>query len=327
MKKKIAAGIDIGGTNTRIGLVDDSGNVLADNNIATDKYPSVEDYVATMYNSIEILMKNPDMEEMELIGIGIGAPNANSRTGRIENAVNLPWHNVPLADMFRKYYGDIMIKITNDANAVAIAEMVYGNAKDCTDFVVITLGTGLGSGIVANGKMIDGHDGLAGEVGHITAVPDGRQCNCGRYGCLETYVSAPGLVRTALELLVISNEKTGKNSLLRQVSFKDLTSKYVYEAAGKGDSIAKEAFNITGKILGRCLADVVAFSSPSAIFIFGGLADSKEMILDPVKKYMEEYMLSCYKNKVQIRPSGLDNNTAGIVGGAALIWNEYIKED
>lgn len=322
MKKKVVAGIDIGGTNTRIGLVDAEGNVLADCNIATDQYSSVEDYISTMHNGISVLLKDPNMVPIELIGIGIGAPNANYHTGRIENAVNLPWRDVALAEMLGNYYPGIEIKVTNDANAVAIAEMVYGNAKNLRDFVVITLGTGLGSGIVANGEMIYGHDGLAGEVGHITAVPDGRQCNCGRRGCLETYVSAPGLKRTVFEMLANSTIK----SKLRDATFADLTAKDVYLAALEGDQIALNAFEETGKTLGRCLADVVAFSSPAAIFIFGGLAESKEMILNPAKHYMEEYLLGCYKNKVQVMPSALGNKDAGIIGGAALIWKEHKKD-
>lgn len=320
MKTKVVAGIDIGGTNTRIGLVDVKGNVLSDCNVTTDTYSSIEDYVATMNNAIQILMRDPNMEPVELIGIGIGAPNANFHTGCIENAVNLPWRDVPLVNMLKENNPNIDIRITNDANAVAIAEMVYGRAKDLKDFVVITLGTGLGSGLVSNGEMIYGHDGLAGEVGHITAVPDGRQCNCGRKGCLETYVSAPGLKRTVFEMLSNSN----KPSVLRDKSFNELTSKAVYEAALAGDEIAKDAFEETGKILGRSLADVVAFTSPKAIFIFGGLAESKEMILNPAKHYMEEYLVPCYKDKVHVLPSALGNKDAGIIGAAALIWKENI---
>ncbi|MDR2562628.1 MAG: ROK family protein [Prevotellaceae bacterium] len=320
MTKQVVAGIDIGGTNTRIGLVDIDGNVLTDSNIKTDEYSSFEEYISTMHTVIEILQKNPDLEPVELIGIGIGAPNANYHTGCIENAVNLPWNDVPLAAMLSKYYPDINIKVTNDANAVAIAEMVYGNARDMRDFVVITLGTGLGSGIVSNGEMVVGHDGLAGEVGHTTAVPDGRLCNCGRRGCLETYVSAPGLKRTVFELMATSNLK----SSLREVAFDGLTSKDIHKAALDGDSIALQAFEITGHILGRSLADVVAYTSPSAIFIFGGLAEAREMIINPAKENMEKYMLACYKNKVKLMPSALGNKDAGIIGGAALVWKERI---
>ena len=320
--EKVVAGIDIGGTNTRIGLVNKEGKVLVDSNIATDKYPEVDDYISAIYNSIEILTKNPDLPSVELIGIGIGAPNANYHTGSIEKAVNLPWQDVPLAERLGQRYPNIDINVTNDANAVAIAEMVYGNARKLKDFVVITLGTGLGSGIVANGELIYGHDGLAGEVGHITAVPAGRNCNCGRCGCLETYVSAPGIKRTVFELL--ATQTTG--SSLRNVSFNDLTAKDIHAAALSGDSVALKAFEITGEILGRALADVVAFSSPAAIFIFGGLAEAKEMILQPAKESMEKYLINCFKDKVSILPSALGNKDAGIVGGASLIWKDYSIE-
>ena len=317
--KKVAAGIDIGGTNTRIGLVDETGKALIDNNIATDKYKDVKSYVSAIYNSIEILTKNPDLPSVELIGIGIGAPNANYHTGCIEKAVNLPWMNVPLCAMLERHYPSIPVRMTNDANAVAIAEMVYGNAKNLRDFVVITLGTGLGSGIVANGELIYGHDGLAGEVGHITAVPHGRHCNCGRRGCLETYASATGIKRTVFELLA----DTTHESSLRELSFKEMTSKDVHAAAQKNDPVALRAFEITGEVLGRALADVVAFTSPSSIFIFGGLAEAKEYIINPAKENMEKYLIGCFKNKVSILPSALGNKDAGLVGGASLIWRDH----
>jgi glucokinase len=320
MRKKVVAGIDIGGMNTRIGLVDQSGEVLADSNIATDQYPTSKEFVSAIYNSIELLLKNPDMPLSELIGIGIGAPCANYHTGSIENAANLPWKHVPLASMLAENFPDIPVKVTNDANAVAIAEMIYGDAKNLNDFVVITLGTGLGSGIVSNGELIYGHDGFAGEVGHITAVPNGRQCNCGRCGCLETYVSARGIKRTVFELLANSTQ----DSLLRNSSFNELSSKDIHTAALNGDPIAIEAFRITGEILGRSLADVVAFTSPSAIFIFGGLAEAKDMILVPAKENMEKYLVGCFKGKVQVKPSALGNKDAGIVGGASLVWRNFI---
>jgi glucokinase len=320
MRKKVVAGIDIGGMNTRIGLVDEKGEVLTDSNIATNQYPTAEEFVSAIHNSIELLLKNPDMPLSELIGIGIGAPCANYHTGNIEGAANLLWQYVPLASMLETYFPGVPIKVTNDANAVAIAEMIYGDAKDLKDFVVITLGTGLGSGIVANGELIYGHDGFAGEVGHITAVPDGRQCNCGRRGCLETYVSANGIKRTVFELLAVST----KNSVLRNTSFEELTSKDIHIAALDDDLIALEAFKITGEILGRSLADVVAFTSPSVIFVFGGLAEAKDMILNPAKESMEKYLIGCFKNKVQVKPSALGNKDAGIAGGAALIWRDFV---
>ncbi|MDR1593855.1 MAG: ROK family protein [Prevotellaceae bacterium] len=320
MRKKVVAGIDIGGMNTRIGLVDETGEVLTDSNIATNQYPTSEEFVSAIYNSIELLLKNPDMPLSELIGIGIGAPCANYHTGSIEGAANLPWQYVALSSMLGEQFPGVPIKVTNDANAVAIAEMIYGDAKDLKDFVVITLGTGLGSGIVANGELIYGHDGFAGEVGHITAVPGGRQCNCGRCGCLETYVSATGIKRTVFELLANST----KESVLRNTSFNELTAKDIHVAALNGDSVAIRAFEITGEILGRSLADVVAFTSPSVIFIFGGLAEAKDMILKPARENMEKYLVGCYKNKVQLKPSALGNKDAGIAGGAALIWRDFV---
>jgi glucokinase len=320
MRKKVVAGIDIGGMNTRIGLVGQNGEVLTDSNIATNQYPTSEEFVSAIHNSIELLLKNPDMPLPELIGIGIGAPSANYHSGNIENAANLPWKHVPLTSMLEVYFPNIPVRVTNDANAVAIAEMIYGDAKNLKDFVVITLGTGLGSGIVANGELIYGHDGFAGEVGHITAVPEGRQCNCGRRGCLETYVSARGIKRTVFELLSVSTE----NSVLRNSSFNELTSKDIHIAALENDAIATEAFRITGEILGRSLADVVSFTSPSVIFIFGGLAEAKDMILKPAKENMEKYLLDCFKNKVEVKPSALGNKDAGIAGGAALIWKNFV---
>jgi glucokinase len=320
MRKKVVAGIDIGGMNTRIGLVSRSGEVLTDSNIATNQYPTPEEFVSAIYNSIELLLKNPDMPLAELVGIGIGAPCANYHTGTVENAANLPWQHVPLASMLEDIFPGLPVKLTNDANAVAIAEMIYGDAKNLKDFVVITLGTGLGSGIVSNGELIYGHDGFAGEVGHITAVPDGRRCNCGRRGCLETYVSAQGIKRTVFELLAYSTE----NSLLRNTSFNELTSKAIHTAALAGDPIALESFEITGEILGRSLADVVAFTSPSAIFIFGGLAEAKDMILKPARENMEKYLVGCFRGKVQVKPSALGNKDAGIVGGASLIWRNLV---
>jgi glucokinase len=320
MRKKVVAGIDIGGINTRIGLVNQVGEVLSDSNIRTREYSTPEEFVFAIRSNIELLLKSPDIALPEFIGIGIGAPAANYHSGNIEGAANLRWKNVKLTSMLNAYFPDVPVRVTNDANAVAIAEMIYGDAKDMKDFVVITVGTGMGSGIVANGELIYGHDGFAGEVGHITAVPNGRQCNCGRRGCLETYVSSNGIKRTVFEQLAVLTD----DSVLRDVPFNQLTSKDIHDAALTGDPIAKEAFRITGDILGRSLADVVAFTSPAAIFIFGGLAEAKDMILVPAKENMEKYLINCFKNKVQILPSALGNKNAGIVGGASLIWRDFV---
>jgi glucokinase len=320
MRKKVVAGIDIGGINTRIGLVNQGGEVIVDSNIRTDEYSTPEEFVFAIRSNIELLLKSPEIALPELVGIGIGAPAANYHSGNIEGAANLRWKEVKLTAMLNAYFPGVPVRVTNDANAVAIAEMIYGDAKDLKDFVVITVGTGMGSGIVANGELIYGHDGFAGEVGHITAVPDGRQCNCGRRGCLETYVSSNGIKRTVFEQLAVSTD----DSVLRDVPFSQLTSKDIHDAAITGDPIARKAFQITGEILGRSLADVVAFTSPAVIFIFGGLAESKDMLLIPAKENMEKYLVNCYKNKVQIRPSALGNKNAGIVGGASLIWRDFV---
>lgn len=327
MRKYVVAGIDIGGTNTRIGLADDAGNVLTDYCISTNEYTDVDLYVETIHKGIEFLLSSN--AQYHLIGIGMGAPNSNYHTGSIEGAVNLPWQDVPLVSMLKKYYPDLSVKITNDANVAAIAEMVYGNARGLKDFVTITLGTGLGSGFVANGELIHGHDGLAGELGHIIAVHNGRECNCGRCGCLETYVSAPGIKRTVYELLCNSAERNDKSEL-RNIPFNKLSGKEIDEAARNGDSIARKAFEYTGTILGKCLADMAAITSPSHIFLFGGLAEAKELILEPVIKSFKANLLYCYKHKNSNEPktkialSGLGNQNTGILGAAALIWKETI---
>lgn len=329
MAKKVVAGIDIGGTNTRIGLADDEGNILSEACLPTDKYLVADLYVGAIYNGIESLLKGGGSDPYELIGIGIGAPNGNYHTGCIEDAVNLPWKDIPLTAELGKYYPTLPIKLTNDANAAAIAEMVYGNAKGLKDFIVVTLGTGLGSGFVANGEMIYGHDGLAGELGHVTAVENGRECNCGRRGCLETYVSATGIKRTVFELLCDSAERNDKSEL-RNVSFNALSGRDIDMAARKGDIIAKKAFDYTGKLLGKCLADMVSITSPSAIFLFGGLAEARELIFNPTIEALKENMLFCYRRKdtgdpkVKVLPSGLGNQNTGVLGAAALIWKESI---
>ncbi|MDR1056434.1 MAG: ROK family protein [Prevotellaceae bacterium] len=327
MGKNVVAGIDIGGTNTRIGLADDEGNVLLGTCIATDKHPVADMYVEVIYNEIETLLKGGGSEPYGLIGIGIGAPNGNYHTGCIEDAVNLPWQQVPLTAALNRYYPTLPVKLTNDANAVALAEMVYGDAKGLKDFIVVTLGTGLGSGFVANGDIVYGYDGLAGELGHIIAIENGRECNCGRCGCLETYASATGIKRTVFELLCNSAEKNDK-SVLRDIDFHNLSAKDIDKAAREGDSIANKAFEITGKILGKCLADMVAVTSSSHIFLFGGLAEARELIFTPTIESLKKNILFCYKNKetgepkVKILPSGLGNKDTGIIGAAALIWKD-----
>jgi len=257
-------------------------------------------------------------KDYELKGIGIGAPNANYYRGTVENPPNLKWGVVEVVKIFGEYF-DVPTAITNDANASAIGEMLFGAAKGMKDFIVITLGTGLGSGIFSNGKLVYGSDGFAGEIGHTIYDPNGRLCGCGRRGCLETYASATGIKRTVLELMADTNKK----SLLNSVSYVELDSKMIYDAALSGDEIALEAFDFTSRILGIKLADSVAYTSPEAIILFGGLASAgDELIFKPVKKYMEENLFHIFKNKVKILPSGLKDGNIAVLGAGALIWNE-----
>lgn len=254
----------------------------------------------------------------ELKGIGIGAPNGNYYRGTVENPPNLSWKGViDIVGMFRRYF-DIPVVITNDANAAALGEMLFGAAKGMKDFIVITLGTGVGSGIVANGQLIYGADGFAGEIGHTIYDPLGRQCGCGRRGCLETYASAGGICRTVFELLSERRDE----SELRSVSFDTLTAKMVSDAALRGDTIAREAFEITGRILGFKLAESVAHTSPEAIILFGGLANAGELIFEPTKRHLENSLLPIYRGKVKILPSGLKEGNTAVLGASALIWNE-----
>ncbi|MBQ1204719.1 MAG: ROK family protein [Alistipes sp.] len=328
--KKLAIGIDIGGINTAFGLVDEQGEVYAESVISTRKYPFVEDYptyVADLSEALHTLC-NELQFEYELVGIGIGAPNANIYSGMIEQPANLWKFNeqetnrdeqrrfFPLADDLSKAFGGVKALITNDANAATIGEMVYGNAKGMKDFIMITLGTGLGSGFVSNGEMIYGHDGFAGEFGHVIVERGGRECGCGRKGCLEAYVSATGIKRTAFELMAKMNDR----SPLREIPFAEFDSAMISKAAEAGDPIAKECFRLTGEYLGLALADAVTVTSPEAIFLFGGLAKAGKLIFEPTAHYMEENMMFAYKNKVKLLPSGIQGKNAAILGAAALIW-------
>ncbi len=312
---EIAIGIDIGGTNTAIGIVDRDGHCLAQSNINTNNYAEPKEFVQALHTSVQSLLANG--AGYQLKGIGIGAPNGNYYNGTIEFAPNLRWRGVVrLVDLVKQHYATPVI-LTNDANAAAIGEMIYGGAKGLRDFIVITLGTGLGSGIVTNGELVYGHDGFAGEIGHTIVDPLGRVCGCGRRGCLETYASAPGIKRTVFELIAESNTP----SMLRASSFDTLTAAMITDAAKQGDALALEAYERTGRVLGLKLADAVAHTSPSAIFLFGGLANAGEFIFTPTKRYMEEYMLNIFRNKVQLLPSGLTDNAA-ILGASALVWKE-----
>ena len=314
--KPYVMGIDMGGTNTVFGIVDARGVVLASNSIKTRKHSKIEDYIDELYTEAMRLIKQLDAED-KIYGIGVGAPNANYFTGMIEDGVNLPWPTpVPLAKLLSDKFG-IPVAITNDANAAAIGEMTYGAARGLKDFIMITLGTGVGSGIVINGQLVYGHDGFAGELGHVIVKRNnGRLCGCGRTGCLETYCSATGVARTAREYLEITDEP----SLLRDIPTEDITSKDVYDAAMAGDKLAKKIFEYTGTILGEALADFTVFSAPEAFVLFGGLAKSGELLFKPMREAMEKNMLSIWKGKVKILPSELKEADAAVLGASALGW-------
>ncbi len=317
--KKVVAGIDIGGTFTKFGILDREGKVYAADSISTDTHKDIAPYLDELSGSIRKLMAGSG-DKLELLGLGVGAPNANYYSGAIEFAPNLNWTGVvPLASLLGSRF-NLPVAITNDANAAAMGEMIYGGAKNMKDFIVITLGTGLGSGIVLGGNVVYGHDGFAGELGHVNVREDGRQCGCGRKGCLETYVSATGIKRTVYELLARRNDE----SELRKIPFDKLTAKNISRAAERGDRIAIKAFEMTGRILGKSLADVVALFSPQAIFLLGGLANAGDLIFKPAKEHMEKNLLPIFRNKVEILPSGLAENNAAVMGAAGLIWKEIM---
>jgi glucokinase len=313
--QKLAVGIDIGGTNISYGFVNEEGTVKLKESFPIENLTDVNIFADYLSKRINHSLAGLSAD-FQLTGIGVGAPNGNYYTGSIEYAPNLAWKGkIPLADILSKKI-NLPVKLTNDANAAAMGEMIYGSAKKLKDFLMVTLGTGLGSGFVANGKMILGHDGFAGELGHAIFDPNGRLCNCGRKGCLETYASASGIVRTAKELLSESEEP----SLLRQTDFDSISSEMIYKAALEKDPIAEKSFNYTGYVLGIMLANAVAITSPETIFLFGGLANAGDLIFKPAKKYMEEYLLNIYKNKIEIKASALPENNAAILGAAALVW-------
>ena len=315
MEKPYVVGIDIGGTNTVFGIVDARGTIVASSSIKTGAYADIEEYVdAVCQNLLPLIVANGGVDKVK--GIGIGAPNGNFYSGTIEFAPNLPWKGViPLATMFEERLG-IPTALTNDANAAAIGDMTYGAARGMKDFIMITLGTGVGSGIVINGQLVYGHDGFAGELGHVIIRRDGRQCGCGRKGCLETYCSATGVTRSAREFLTSSTEP----SLLRAIPAENITSKDVYDAAVKGDKLALDIFEFTGQILGEAIADFIAFSSPEAIILFGGLAKSGEYIFKPIQKAIDENILTIYKGKTKLLMSELKDADAAVLGASALGW-------
>ena len=317
MDSTFVVGIDVGGQTSKIGVVDARGTVLAQTVIRTDTYTEVAPYIAELAEAVKKVIKEAGVEGA-VRGIGVGAPNANYYSGTIENAVNLSWggtKSIPFAKLLSEAMGGLPVAITNDANAAAVGEMTYGAARGMKNFIMITLGTGVGSGIVINGEVVYGHDGFAGELGHVAAVRNnGRTCNCGKTGCLETYASATGVARTAREWLELSDEP----SVLRNLD--SIASKDVFDAAKEGDKLALKIFEFTGKILGQSFADFVAFSSPEAIVLFGGLARAKEFLTEPIENAMNANLLPLWKNKVKLVYSQLKESDAAILGASALAW-------
>ena len=316
MDSTYVVGIDVGGQTSKLGVVDARGTVLAQTVIRTDTYDEIDPYIAELAEAVKKLIKESGTEG-KVRGIGVGAPNGNYYTGTIENAPNLRWgHNrVEFAKLLSEAMDGLPVALTNDANAAAVGEMTYGAARGMKNFIMITLGTGVGSGIVINGEVVYGHDGFAGELGHVAAVRNnGRVCGCGKTGCLETYASATGVARTAREWLELTDEPSTLRSL------DNIASKDVYEAAKDGDKLALKIFEFTGKILGRSFADVIAFSSPEAIVLFGGLARAKEFLTEPIENAMNENVLPLWRGKVKVVYSQLKESDAAILGASALAW-------
>ncbi len=321
--ERITAGIDIGGTNTVVGIVDKQGRVLGKREFRTKDHPVLDDYADRLAAEIRSLG--------EFCGgvpsaIGIGVPNGNGLSGMAENPVNISWYGsegerlrmVPIAALMRQRFPGAAVCLDNDANAAAMGEMIYGGAKGMKDFVEITLGTGLGSGIVANGELVHGFGGTAGELGHVIAVRGGRPCACGRKGCLETYVSAPGVVRTMIEVL----DENRCDSPLRDVNPSSMNSQMIAGAAEQGDPLAIEAFERTGRILGEAIADLAALTFPEAVFLFGGLACAGELLAAPTRRHMEANLLRNLKGRIQLLQSGVDSSNAALLGAASLTYSK-----
>ena len=318
--KPYVIGLDLGGTNSVFGIVDSRGDIKATTAIKTQAYEKVEDYVNASVEALQVIIEQVGGIS-KIKSMGIGAPNANYYTGTIEFAPNLIWGHtgiVPLADMFSEKLG-IPVKMTNDANAAAIGEMTYGAARGMKNFIEITLGTGVGSGVVINGQVVYGCDGFAGELGHVVMVrgENARPCGCGRKGCLEAYCSATGVARTAREML----QKTDRPSLLRDMNPADITSLDVSLAAGKGDELAKEIYQFTGEMLGEACADFAAFSSPEAFIFFGGLTKAGDLLMDPIKKSYDEHILKIFKGHAKFLVSSLDGSSAAVLGASAVGWD------
>ena len=314
-KKPYVIGLDLGGTNSEFGIVDQNANIIASTRVKTAGHGDVNQYVDDCVAALRpIIEKVGGIEKIH--AMGIGAPNGNYYTGCIEFAPNLPWKgNIPLAQMFSERLG-IPVRLTNDANAAAMGEMQYGVAKGMQNFIMITLGTGVGSGIVCNGQMVLGCDGMAGELGHVIVEKDGRQCGCGRKGCLECYCSATGIARTAREIV----EKTDKPTILRDIPRDQIDGLAITQAARNGDAVALEIFEYTGRILGEACANFAAFSSPEAFVFFGGLSKAGDLIMNPIKKAYEENVLRVFKGKAKLLLSELDGAGAAVLGASALGW-------
>ena len=326
-QKNYAIGVDLGGTNTVFGIVDAQGNIVAQDSIKTQAYSTAEAFVEAGVACLQPLINHVGGIE-SIVGMGIGAPNANYYSGAIEIAPNIAWAHdtvVPLAQMFSEklspltsHLSPLKVKMTNDANAAAMGEMAYGAARGMKNFIVITLGTGVGSGIVVNGQLLYGHDGFAGELGHVIMVrgKEGRLCGCGRTGCLETYCSATGMARTAREILT----KTDRPSLLRNKPIEQIESLDVSIAASQGDEVANEIFQFTGKMLGEACADFTAFSSPEAFIFFGGLCKAGDLIMKPIEESYNNSVMPIYRGKAKFLMSALMNSNAAVLGASALAW-------
>lgn len=315
--KPYVIGLDLGGTNSVFGIVDSRGEIKATTAIRTQGYAGVDEYVDAAVDALQVIIEQVGGIE-QIKAMGIGAPNGNYYNGTIEFAPNLSWGRdgiVPLADMFSKRL-NIPVALTNDANAAAIGEMTYGVARGMKNFIVITLGTGVGSGIVVNGQLVYGSDGFAGELGHTIIRKDGRPCGCGRKGCLECYCSATGVARTAREML----DTTDEPSLLRELNRDEITSLDVSIAAGKGDALAKRIYEFTGEILGEACSDFTAFSSPEAFIFFGGLTKAGDLLMDPIKRAYDKHVLKIFKGKAKFLVSGLDGSSAAVLGASAIGW-------
>ena len=315
--KNYVVGIDIGGQSAKLGIIDRRGNVVSETSVVSNRHTDEQEFVDYLADALKALINKAGVEG-EVVGVGVGAPCANYRRGTIDNAANVTWASgkiVPFSEMLSKALGGIPVALTNDANAAALGEMYYGAARGMTAFIVITLGTGVGSGIVIDGKLLYGYDGFAGELGHVRVVRyNGRPCGCGGIGCLETYCSAIGITRTARELMETSDEP----SVLR--SFDNLTAKDVQEAAFAGDKIANKVYEFTGKILGEALAGFIAFSAPQAIILFGGVAKARRLLYDPAVKAMNEAVCPLWRDKVQLLFSELKDSDAAILGSSAIAW-------